>query len=266
MLSNSLSTSAKVAALYRVCPKMAEFCRTLFPLLVAHSDDWGRLPGDEETVKLKVDPISPRKLSDFVAALHLMHEVGLITWYQVEDRKVIEIIKFGEHQDLKGHLDDPKRKPKLPACPNPSHLIGRNRRDEETRLNLNGGLLGEFGEIAGPKGTEGKGREEKGTEENVGGAGKAPTPTHDFLGWFVNEYKRQRHGATYRITDKHGGIVKGLLKTHSPERLRHLTAVLFGSNDEWIESTDRGIEVMAGKINWLEERLCAWEAKKRANG
>lgn len=165
MLSNSLSTSGKIARLYSVCPKLAEFCRCLFPLMVAHADDWGRLQGDEQTVKLKVDPISPRKLPDFVAALHVMHEVGLITWYVVGDRKVIEIVKFGEHQDLKGHTCDPKRQSKLPACPGPEALIGRNRRTDAR------GPSGEFGGLSKEKGTELNGTEGNRTQGGESGGG-----------------------------------------------------------------------------------------------
>lgn len=157
MLSKSLSTSAKVARLYAVCPKLADWCRVLFPLLLAHADDHGRLQGDEQTVKLQVDPISPRKLPDFVAALHLMHEVGLITWYQVGDRKVVEIVDFHKHQDLKGHDQRPW---KLPPCPGPESLIGRNRRDDETRLKPD---VGE----SSPKSPQISLKEEKGREENL---------------------------------------------------------------------------------------------------
>lgn len=154
MISKTLSTSAKIADLHRVCPKMAEFCRALFTLLIVHADDHGRLPGDELTVKLQVDPISPRKLPDFVAALHLLHEVGLIVWYQVADRKVIEIVKFSEHQDLKGH---DKRPAKLPPCPSAEAFIGR-----KSPTNQPWGTLGESGDP-----TKGKRTEEKGTEGNL---------------------------------------------------------------------------------------------------
>jgi hypothetical protein len=93
---------------------------------------------------------------------------------------------------------------------------------------------------------------------------KAPTPTHDFLAWFIDEYKATRQGARYRVTAKHGGIVKALLQTYEPARLRRLAhGLLTTTSDPWIESTDRGIEVLAAKINWLEERLAAWE-KARA--
>lgn len=153
MLSKSLSTSAKIATLYKVCPKLAEFCRALFPLLIAHADDHGRLPGDDFTVKVQIDPISPRKPADFVAALHILHEVDLIVWYQVGDRKVIEIVKFSEHQDLKGHENRPW---KLPPCTSPEEWIGRKR-----------GTLGESGDSTKEKRREVNLREVNLTEAGV---------------------------------------------------------------------------------------------------
>lgn len=124
MISKSFSTSAKRDALMVACPKMAEFCEFLFVMLVTHADDQGRLPGDELTVKLQIDPVSRRKLPDFVAALHLLHQVGLILWYQVEGKKLIQIVKFAEHQDLKGHNLRPG---KLPECPGIEAFIGGKR-------------------------------------------------------------------------------------------------------------------------------------------
>jgi hypothetical protein len=161
MLSKSFSTSAKRARLYEVCPKMAEWCEFLFVMMLAHADDWGRLPGDPFTIKMLVDPVAPRKEPDFVGALHLLHQVDLITWYQVEDRKVVEIVNFGLHQDLKGHTRD--RKPPYPACPGVEALIGRDRRLEKNRPKIADGgefpPVGEFGDLSKEKGSKEKGRE-----------------------------------------------------------------------------------------------------------
>lgn len=175
MISKSLSTSAKIAALYTICPKMAEFCRALFPLLVSHADDHGRLPGDEFTVKMQVDPITPRKLPEFVAALHFMAEVGLITWYQVHERKVIEIVKFSEHQDLKGH---DKRPPKLPPCTATDQLIGRHRAE-----------VGENGDSI-----KGKGSEFTRTETNLTQSG-AVLPTGFDVFWMAYPKKKSKDAA-----------------------------------------------------------------------
>jgi hypothetical protein len=151
MVSKSLSTSEKRAALHKTAGKLAEFCQALYPLLIAHADDWGRLPGDEFTVKHLIDPSSPRKLPDFVAALHLLHEVGLIDWYHTDGKKVIEICQFSEHQDLKGHTAS--RTPKLPPCPDQSAWIGRR-------------VGGIWGNVGGNGCREVKRTEVKGTEVN----------------------------------------------------------------------------------------------------
>ena len=96
-------------------------------------------------------------------------------------------------------------------------------------------------------------------------AEKAPSPVREFLGWFQSEYKARRNGAVYFVKwDAHGAIVKRLLTTHTSERLKKHAIILLRSNEEWIDGTDRGIEVLSSKVNWLEERLCAWEAEKKA--
>lgn len=98
MVAKSLSTSQKYARLNQVAGKRAEFCQALFPLLVAHADDFGRLAGDVFTVKHAVVPTSPRKEADVTAALEALHVVGLIVWYEADDRKCIQIVDFDRYQ------------------------------------------------------------------------------------------------------------------------------------------------------------------------
>ena len=98
LISKSLSTSAARARLHDVAGKLAEFCQALYPLLVAHADDFGRLAGDPFTIKHMVDPTSPRRLTDFALALRALDEAGLINWYQVASVDIIQILKFDEHQ------------------------------------------------------------------------------------------------------------------------------------------------------------------------
>lgn len=98
MVSKALSTSQKYARLNTVAGKRAEFCQSMYPLLVAHADDFGRLAGDPFTVKHAVVPTSPRKESDVEAALTALHQVGLIVWYEVDGRKCIQIVDFERHQ------------------------------------------------------------------------------------------------------------------------------------------------------------------------
>jgi hypothetical protein len=98
MISKSLSTSSKYAALANHAGKLAEFCQALYPLLVSHADDFGRLAGDVFTVKFAVVPTSPRKESDVQAAIVALHASGLIEWYETEDGKCIQIHDFDRHQ------------------------------------------------------------------------------------------------------------------------------------------------------------------------
>lgn len=99
MISKSLSTSEKYARLTTEAGDLAEFCQALYPLLVAHSDDYGRMSGDVYTVKVLVVPGSPRTLDDVHRAIQALHAVGLITWYDTpQQRKVIQINSFDDHQ------------------------------------------------------------------------------------------------------------------------------------------------------------------------
>lgn len=247
MISKSLSTSERWAALYPVAGALAEFCQSLFPLLVAHADDAGRLPGDLFTVKHLVIPASPRKLPALEAALVALARVGLIDWYSEtteEPPKYIQIQRFEDHQYLKGHEARPS---KYPANSHNGHIWA---------------TLGNFGQNPALKRIEPKRNEEKGTEDI--GVTTEPSPVREFLDWFQAEYKSRRHGAVYFVSwAKHGAIVKRLMKLHSLERLKKHAKLLLATNEPWTEGTDRGIEVLGGRINWLEERLAEWE-KARA--
>lgn len=235
MISKSLSTSEKFSALSAADSDLAEFCQILYLMLIPHSDDFGRLQGDPFTIKHQCLPASPRPIDDFKKALTLLHNEELVIWYQVSGKQYVQITNFDPHQ-IGLHKRTSSNFPEFP---------GKYRKRREIP-------------------SEEKGREEKGTEENLLGVdGKAATPTRDFLAWFVDEYKTRRDGAKYIVTKKHAGLIQHLLRNHTLERLRNLALVMFGSNDEWIVSTDCGIEVFAGKINWLEDRLSAWEKKKK---
>ena len=102
-------------------------------------------------------------------------------------------------------------------------------------------------------------------KNNTAPAVKAPSPVREFLTWFQGEYKARRNGATYFVRwDAHGAIVKRLLTAFPGDRLRKHAQILLTTDEEWTTGTDRGVEILSAKINWLEERLCAWEAKRKA--
>jgi len=97
MISKSLSTSQKFGGLATL-GDLAEFAQLLYPMLVVHADDFGRLQGDPFTVKLTCLPISPRSLDDFATALRQLEAAGLIAWYNAAGKLYIEIQNFEWHQ------------------------------------------------------------------------------------------------------------------------------------------------------------------------
>ena len=94
MISKSISTSRKFAALAQEAGKLGEFAQILYLLLTPHADDFGRLDGDPFTMKHLLFPTSPRPEQDFELALKSMDKVGLINWYVVEGQRYIEITRF----------------------------------------------------------------------------------------------------------------------------------------------------------------------------
>lgn len=113
-------------------------------------------------------------------------------------------------------------------------------------------------------GQDGKGSEDRGeSERGTSAAGPDQVDTRAFLKEFGRLYAHHRHGAAYFIKWKeHMPIVKNLLKLHAHDRLVLHAKVLLTTDDEWISSTDRGVEILAKKINWLEARVADWEARR----
>lgn len=135
MISKTLSTSVCYARLFDVIPDLAEFAQSLYPLLVAHADDFGREQGDITTVKYRIHPRSPRSEADFSLAMDALRGVGLIDWYVAKGRECYQIAKFDDHQ------------------------TGLHKR---TRSQFPPYVSGKFPEVPGQE----KGRELKGTELN----------------------------------------------------------------------------------------------------
>lgn len=98
LVSRTIGSSRKFAALHRTAGELAEFAQTLYPLLIACSDDFGRQAGDAFTVKLVVFPSSPRTEDEFRLALASLASVGLVHWYEATGGQVVQIVEFDEHQ------------------------------------------------------------------------------------------------------------------------------------------------------------------------
>lgn len=157
LLAPALSTSHKFAALYAVAGDLAEFCQVLFTLLVAHADECGRQHGDPFTVKHRVLPSAPRSVEEVDQALDALQRVGLVQRYTADERSLLAIPKFQEHQALRhppqstlppppGQPLDPLR-PRMgdpgpipdPSCPGMYHhgsmrpAVPSKRREEKSR-------------------------------------------------------------------------------------------------------------------------------------
>lgn len=130
MISKSLSTSAKYASLLTEAGPLGEFAQSLYPLLVAHADDFGRQAGDPFTVKHAVCPASPRGLLDINVTLSAMHKVGLIEWYEADGRMCLQVSDFDRHQlglhkRTKSAFPDPSGK--FPEIPSELNRTEQNR-------------------------------------------------------------------------------------------------------------------------------------------
>ena len=98
MISKSLGYSRKFHAVNAKCGKLGDFAQALFPLIVVHADDFGRLDGDAFTIKHMVFPVSPHSEADFETALQAMHEVGLICLYEVGGNRYVQVVNFDREQ------------------------------------------------------------------------------------------------------------------------------------------------------------------------
>lgn len=98
LILRSLGSSRKYADARTRAGKLGEFAQSLYPLLVACTDDYGRQAGDAFTVKHAVFPTSPRTEAEFDAALEAMHRAGLVVRYEADGRQVMQIVDFGKGQ------------------------------------------------------------------------------------------------------------------------------------------------------------------------
>jgi len=116
LISKSLGSSRKFHRLLGEGGKLGEFCQVLFPLLVANTDDHGRMPGDAFTVKNLVLPSSPRLERDFDSALDVMHTVGILTRYVVGGSEYLQVTDFDAHQPNL-HKRTASKFPEIPETP-----------------------------------------------------------------------------------------------------------------------------------------------------
>lgn len=112
LIAKSLSTSERRARLHQEAGPLAEFCQALYPLIVAHSDDHGRLDGSVFHVKHAIEPTSPRTVTEFESALFALVTVGLVDWYFDSNGKaVLQVVDFKKHQPGLKQRDNSKFEP-----------------------------------------------------------------------------------------------------------------------------------------------------------
>jgi len=247
MISKSLGHSRKFAALRGQGGRLGEFAQVLYPLLVVNADALGRLAGDPFTVKHAVLPTSPRKESEFAAALSAMQMVELIRWYETDGQQVIEIVGFTMYQDL--HKE--ARKSQFPEFSGNARAIPEN----SPLIKLNSIQFNSIQSDASAPTAE---RSDPDLDTDYLGSQDIAR----FIRHFCELFTKHRHGAKYLVKRKKDvPIVRQLLAVYDEHRLEKLAVVLFKTNDDWIAGTDRGIGILSVKASWLDSKLADYEAE-----
>jgi hypothetical protein len=79
---------------------------------------------------------------------------------------------------------------------------------------------------------------------------------HSFIQWWINSYAEKRLGAKYDFKPaKEIPIIKRLLKSYGLKRLQDMSLLLLVTDEQFIESTDRGIPILSTKAMWLDHLL-----------
>jgi hypothetical protein len=213
MIAKSLSTSQRYAQLHQVAGRRAEFCQALYPLLIAHADDFGRLAGDVFTVKHMVVPTSPRSEADVGHALEALQKVGLIDWYDGDGRKCIQIWNFDAHQ---AGLHKRTRS----AFPEPSGKL------QEIPSEL--------------KRREQKGTEQNGTEQNGTGTSRkrANVPPAVPGAPLIDQREHRRHAHCGRVCMHASLFSEFVRRRNHPDADREIRDWCLEVEREWASSSD----------------------------
>jgi len=94
MINRSIGTSKKVA-------KLDEAGALIFTWLQSYTDDYGRMDGDARTVRAKVVPMRDYEVAYVEERLQKMEDLELITRYEVDDEKYLQVVNFEEHQTFR---------------------------------------------------------------------------------------------------------------------------------------------------------------------
>ena len=89
-ISTDMSKSGKLEELAR---RAGDYGVLLFTWMIPHLDDWGRMEGEPDKVFFEVTPrfaMLGKTPEDAERAIAAMHDIGLITWYEVDGKRYIQ--------------------------------------------------------------------------------------------------------------------------------------------------------------------------------
>lgn len=236
----TLGSSRKFADAPQHAGRLGEFAQLLYNLLVPHTDDFGRMSGDAFTVKHAVFPTSPRKETEFVAALSALRAAGLIQWYVVPDgRQVIQIVDFGKGQPnlhKKTASGFPEYSEDFPEVP------GNSRTSPEVPAQLNSNELNS-------------------TKENLHTRGRVPVDVERVQG-FIDRYRdfHQRfRGVPYLGNDNTNYQEACTLVANFPDAMLDAITVhwLNVPDDKFTEGRTRTIAQLRSRASKYAEELKA---------
>lgn len=241
LLLRTLGSSRKFAAVPAPAGRLGEFAQLLYTLMMSHTDDYGRLAGDAFTVKHAVFPTSPRKESEFAAALTYLRLAGLILWYVAPDgRQVVQIVEFGKGQPnlhKKSASGFPEYSGEFPDVP------GFSGKSPENPAQLN---------VIEPNSTQPNSHT------------RASTPVDaDRVGRFIDRYQalHQEHVGVAYIgnpqTDYREACV--LVATFDDLMLEKLTVYWLNDQDKFAKDGTRTVAKMRSRVSKYAEELKAWK-------
>lgn len=247
MISKSLSTSERFANLFEVAGDLAEFCQSLYPLIVSHSDDFGRLQGDPHTVKLTCHPSSPRSKSDFARALQILHDAELLIWYDHVGRKYLQVVQFDKHQEgLKK-----RTKSKLPEPPGNSCRFQESPDDS-----------GNLPEIPDQENrTEEKRTQSTHTARSVMEDTLTDDDTADRAAWLIQRFgelfHQERNGAFYmgRPAHDYPAAIRVAATWKDRGYIEQMVICFLNSDDPFIKKSPLNIPTFASRASWCDDRL-----------
>lgn len=125
MISKTISTSKKLS-------RISLLAKVIYTWLIPHTDDFGRMDGDVESIKAIVIPREKVSMGELQKALDELKKHELLHFYEIEGETYCEVINFDDHQTFKS--DRPRRS--LYPSPNGSRRNSEdsNRKPEDSNV------------------------------------------------------------------------------------------------------------------------------------